>query len=207
MSEKHEKMRISDKLFKRIGFSHTFCVSHLSHRENVQHFVGDIRMNLFYLDWDINEIVKSMNNKHIVKMPLESAQMLCTAHWCCNRNVKELADLYKPVHVNHPTTIWTRESATQYSYHYNLFLAMCEEYTFRYGKVHASEEKFRGRLEKPPEKIADIITWREPPQCMPDDCKVEGSAILAYRQYYKKYKIGFSRPQDYLKRERPSWLD
>ena len=84
---------------------------------------------------------------------------------------------------------------------------MCEEYTFRYGKVHASEKKFRGRLERPPEKIADIITWREPPQCMPEECKVDGDAILAYRQYYKKYKIGFSRPQDYLKRERPSWLD
>ena len=108
-SEKHEKMRISDKVYARIGFSHTFCVSHLSHRENVQHFVGDIRMNLFYLDWDINEIVKSMNNKHIVKMLLESAQMLCTAHWCHNRNVKELKDLYRPVHVNHPTTIWTRK--------------------------------------------------------------------------------------------------
>ena len=75
MIEKHEKMRISDKVYARIGFSHTFCVSHLSHRENVQHFVGDIRMNLFYLDWDINEIVESMNNKHIVKMPLESAQI------------------------------------------------------------------------------------------------------------------------------------
>ena len=35
LSEKHEKMRISDKVFKRIGFSHTFCVSHLSHCENV----------------------------------------------------------------------------------------------------------------------------------------------------------------------------
>jgi len=164
-------------------------------------------MNLFYLDEDINIIVESMNNKHIVKMPLESAQMLCTSHWCHNRNVGELRDLYKPVHVNHPTTIWTRESAVQYSFHYNLFLAMCEEYTYRYGKVHASEKKFRGRLEKPPEKIANIITWRPPPQCMPEECKIEGDTIGAYRKYYKMYKADFSRVQDYKMRERPTWLN
>ena len=80
---------------------------------------------------------------------------------------------------------------------------MCEEYTYRYGKIHAS----RKNLERE-NHLKRLPMYTERTSTMyAEECKVEGDAILAYRQYYKKYKIGFSRPQDYLKRERPIWLD
>ena len=39
-------------------------------------------MNIFYIEKTPKEIAKNLCDKHIVKMPLESAQMLCTAWWC-----------------------------------------------------------------------------------------------------------------------------
>jgi len=147
-------------------------------------------MNIFYLSNDY-EIAAAMHcDKHCVKMILEYAQMLSTAHRILDEGTELSTDLYKIAHKNHPSTIWVRENKQQYMYMYNLFQSLSEQYTARYGKVHLSWRKLGTLLGKLPKGIPDA-GWREPPQCMPDYCKGT-SAVDAYRKYYVEEKSYFA---------------
>ena len=139
-------------------------------------------MNIFYLDECPVESAKAQCDKHVVKMILESAQMLCTAHHeYGNHDVP-----YKVAHRNHPSTIWARSGLKQYIWLYRHFKALSDEYTERYRKVHLTWQKCAHALFEPPMGIPDI-EWTTPPQCMPDECK-RASSLAAYRVYYFKYK-------------------
>ena len=98
-------------------------------------------MNIFYLDRDPVVAAKMHCDKHVVKMILESAQMLSTAHRVLDGD--EYADergLYKMAHKNHPSTIWVRTSTDNYMWLNRLFGALCKEYTYRYNKQHSSQK-------------------------------------------------------------------
>ena len=139
-------------------------------------------MNIFYISTDPVRAAVWQCDKHVVKMILESAQMLCTAHHeFGNHGVP-----YKVAHRNHPSTVWARSGVKQYKWLYRHFQALSDEYTDRYGKVHLSWEKCAQALSEPPMGIPDI-EWTDPPQCMPDECK-RASSREAYRVYYFKYK-------------------
>ena len=101
-------------------------------------------MNIFYLDSRPHVAAKDHCDKHVVKMILESAQMLCTAHRELDGDVPDV--FYKSTHKNHPSTIWARSKAGNYRWLYDLFVSLCDEYTYRYGKVHLSDKKFRASL-------------------------------------------------------------
>ena len=91
-------------------------------------------MNIFYLRKDPIKAAQYQYNKHVVKMILESAQMLCTAH---HEIMGDDANVpYKRAHVNHPSTIWTRSSADNYAWLYWHMVALGDEYTKRYNKIH-----------------------------------------------------------------------
>ena len=95
-------------------------------------------MNIFYLHRDPYKAAEYQYNKHVVKMILESAQMLCTAH----HHYDEDTDVpYKKAHYNHPSTIWTRESDEHYMWLFDHMVALGKEYTKRYGKTHLSITK------------------------------------------------------------------
>ena len=83
-------------------------------------------MNIFYLDNNPVKAAQVQYNKHVVKMILESAQMLCTAHhhYDNGHNVP-----YKKAHYNHPSTIWCRQNASQYKWLYDHMVALGKEYT------------------------------------------------------------------------------
>ena len=153
-------------------------------------------MNLFYLDRDPVTAASYHYDKHKVKMVLEAAQMLCTAHHCYGD--EELKDLipYKQAHLNHPSTIWVRRSRTTYFWAYEYMMALGREYTKRYGKEHLTIIKCRDFLSQYPKYIQGD-DWCEPPQCMPDEYKVEGDSISAYWNYYEgdKYKIANKNEQ------------
>jgi len=153
-------------------------------------------MNLFYLDRDPVIAASYHYDKHKVKMVLEAAQMLCTAHHCYGD--EELKDLipYKQAHLNHPSTIWVRSSRSTYFWAYEYMMALGREYTKRYGKEHLTIIKCRDFLSQYPRHIQGN-DWREPPQCMPDEYKVEGDSIAAYWNYYErdKYKIANKNEQ------------
>ena len=149
-------------------------------------------MNIFYLDRDPVVSASYFYDKHKVKMILESAQMLCTAHIALgNNNVP-----YKKAHLNHPSTIWCRTNKLQYLWLYNHMLALGKEYTNRYNKTHLTITKCKDILATPPPGIP-TGTFEEPPQCMPDECKVEGDSIKAYWNYYEldKCKIANKNEQ------------
>lgn len=175
-------------------------------------------MNIFILDKSPGCAARQHCDKHVVKMIIEAAQMLSTAHrvldgieyqdktrngrrikrWRLNENDNHF---YKGVHVNHPCTIWTRKSKQNYDWHYELFVALCDEYTYRYGKVHETDRKLRELLKQPPKNISDsgLTEW---PQCMPDYCKTE-DPIQAYRNYYIHEKKDFAV---WTTRKTPTWF-
>ena len=147
-------------------------------------------MNIFYLDKCPNKAAKYQYNKHVVKMILESAQMLCTAHHCYGNAEQKLNVPYKQAHLNHPSTIWARKSRATYRWLYLHMMALGDEYTKRYGKTHLTITKCAKFLNVPPVHIQGD-EWSEPPQAMPDQYKVPGCSITAYWNYYEgeKYTI------------------
>ena len=158
-------------------------------------------MNIFFLDRRPDDCAEMHCDKHVVKMILESAQMLSTAHRVLDEDDAH-PDLYKIAHKNHPSTIWTRSSKQHYDWLFRLFRMLSEEYTKRYSKktliknfggefkVHKTWEKLGKILEITPKNIEDT-GWTDPPLCMPDSCK-DDDVVKAYRKYYIKEKSNFA---------------
>jgi hypothetical protein len=158
-------------------------------------------MNIFYLDKRPDDAAEMHCDKHCVKMILEYAQMLSTAHRVLDEDDAH-PDLYKIAHKNHPSTIWTRSSKQHYDWLFRLFRMLSEEYTKRYSKktliknfggefkVHKSWDKLGKILEIAPKNIEDN-GWTDPPQCMPDHCK-DDDVVRAYRNYYILEKNNFA---------------
>ena len=137
-------------------------------------------MNIFYLDEDPVKAAKLQYNKHVVKMILESAQMLCTTH---HAYMGDDADVpYKSTHQNHPSTKWVGKSAQNYEWLYRHFVALSEEYTKRYGKEHLTYTKCKDKLNILPGGMLQT-GLTDMPQCMPDEYKAECS-VQAYWNYY-----------------------
>ena len=161
-------------------------------------------MNIFYLDTNPHIAAKYMGDKHVVKMILETAQLLSTAHHVSEiRNaffdLVHLDDIYKPTHRNHPCAVWVRETAGNYGWAYNHFCGLLMEYTHRYEKHHASE-----RLLMPLAHIprSTFGPFKEPPLCMPDEYKI-GNAVESYRNYYRHAKQNI---HSWKNRNPPEWL-
>ena len=150
-------------------------------------------MNIFFLDERPDKCAEMHNDKHCVKMILESAQMLSTAHRILDEDDAH-PDLYKIAHKNHPSTIWVRSSKLHYDWLFRLFRMLSAEYTLRYSngkfKVHKTWDKLGKILETAPKNIVDN-GWVDPPQCMPDHCK-KPNTIDAYRNYYMIEKANIS---------------
>ena len=140
-------------------------------------------MNIFYLHEDPKLAASYVYDKHKVKMILESAQMLCTAHHVYGNGYNVP---YKQAHLNHPSTIWTRENTHHYYWLYLHMLALGDEYTKRYGKHHLTITKCAEPLLRPPSGMP-TIKFVQPPQCMPDEHKRKCS-VHAYWNYYIKEK-------------------
>jgi hypothetical protein len=160
-------------------------------------------MNIFYLHNDPKTCAEMHNDKHCIKMILEYAQLLSTAHRVIDgvelegisasgrkRKFWTLGDsrdytLYKVTHVNHPSAIWCRQSYANYVWLSKLLTELCREYTYRYGKVHKVElSGLEEELMYPPTNIPHHVAFTEPTPAMPDDVKVAGDSIKSYRNYY-----------------------
>jgi len=156
-------------------------------------------MNIFYLDRDPEIAAQMMCDKHVVKMILESAQMLCTAHRVLDGDkYADKMGLYKLAHKNHPSTIWVRSSFHNYRWLWQHMCALMEEYTYRYGKTHATS-RLRDALLRPPKNISLsakgfslLDRGGDPPQCMPAYCKGDDT-VKAYQTYYIVEKSGFAK--------------
>ena len=137
-------------------------------------------MNIFILDHDIYKSVEYLCDKHVVKMSLETAQILCSPF------VPGTAP-YKRTHYNHPCSLWTRSNKQNYEWLLEYGQAICNEYSRRYHKIHKSESVIHWCkinhtvLQLPSKNLTNFAL------AMPDkyktDCPVE-----SYRNYYKGEK-------------------
>ncbi len=159
-------------------------------------------MNIFYLDRDPVVAAQLMCDKHVVKMILESAQILSTAHRAIDGDDRaNEAGFYKMTHKNHPSTKWVRASKKNYEWLWNHFDALLKEYTHRYSQHHATE-RLRNILFMPPLNIDVDAPFTDPPQCMPEHCRGDDT-VAAYRTYYIVEKSAFAT---WKNRGIPEWF-
>jgi hypothetical protein len=160
-------------------------------------------------------------DKHVVKMILEYAQLLSTAHrvldghlmvgisdsgrkqtsWILSDHRHDI--LYKATHLNHPSAVWARQSRDNYVWLWKLLNALCKEYTFRYEKVHKVErEGLLEQLRFVPSGIKEHPTFTEPTPAMPDIYKVPNNSRESYRNYYLGAKKDMAK---WKNRNAPNW--
>lgn len=176
-------------------------------------------MNIFYLSRDPEQAARWMVDRHVVKMILESAQLLSTAHrvldgrqiieaqngrklkrWILEDNREPV--LYKATHINHPSAVWTRAAVENYWWLVEHFAALLDEYTHRYGKEHKTGELFYP-LQSPPYNLKDFDAT--PMLCaMPDEYKTSEDPVENYRNYYKHAKKSM---HVWTNREPPEWIN
>lgn len=179
-------------------------------------------MNIFYLDHNPKRCAQMHVDKHCVKMILEYAQLLSTAHrvldgvesvrlsktgrkqkWFVLSGERESA-LYSATHVNHPSAKWVRQSVHNYIWLAELLEELCVEYTYRYGKIHKVESS--GLMQMLKNNIPHNLPegkYTEPTPAMPDAYKVTGDSIQSYWNYYNNDK---RRMFSWKKREQPFWI-
>ena len=182
-------------------------------------------MNIFYLDNDVKKCAEMHNDKHCIKMILEYAQLLSTAHRVLDgtptvvrrettgrQQTRYILDgnrdgvLYSATHINHPSAIWVRQSDKNYDWLFSLFQSLMHEYTYRYGKNHACE-KLLWELEVRPNNIPRG-NFTEPTPAMPDDIKVAGDSIKSYRNYYINSKTHLASWRGKINsRNIPEWFN
>lgn len=160
-------------------------------------------MNIFYLDDNPSVCAKYHCDKHVVKMILESAQLLCTA---LNVLAGEQVTPYKSTHINHPCSIWVRENYSNWSYVWQLAFHLENEWRFRYNhnKNHRSMDLLsQSDMVNLAWDLLPKADLTKPALAMPEYCKISDDPVICYREYYKKEK------QDllvYSNREKPFWL-
>ena len=171
-------------------------------------------MNIFYVDKNPETAAKMMCDKHIIKMILESAQMLCTAKRVLDgkeyfdttkngrkikrwrlENSNEEAIIYKAGWLGHPSTQWVLKSAYNYIWLYKHFLALNEEYKLRWQKDtdHISVTKLAELLKSPPVNARIDVIGTDATPAMPDHCKIPGDSVGSYRKYYILEKRRFAK--------------
>lgn len=189
-------------------------------------------MNIFILDYDLNKSIEYHVDKHVVKMPLEAAQMMSTALWVddilgyvpraltkeetaeLNKAKKSIITLaqeqrplspYLPTMYNHPCTIWVRSSYENYAYTFNYAAGLCDEYTYRYGKVRDLERIVKN-FEVPKKlpnngltKFALALSDKFPPNLRDPD-----NPVQTYRYFYMLDKATFAT---WKFRSKPEWWD
>ena len=161
-------------------------------------------MNRFIIETSTNRIAKSLCDQHIVKMPIEEAQMLCTALWHISPNYAKAKNLYKPVHQKHPCTLWAMETKSNYAFAFSLYKEMLLEYESRYGRLHGAGKHFFS--------LRDGIAFlpdgniTKHPQCFGKYTHLktnEDFPIFAYRNFYIADKLNFAR---WRYTQKPHWL-
>lgn len=163
-------------------------------------------MNIFFLDNNIDLCCRYHVDRHTVKMIVEYCQILSTVHHKFNTSSDILL---KSTHINHPCVKWAEHSINAYHILIKLTTRLCQEYTYRYGKIHLYERN--GLLEflinnYPKNMSKNNILWY--PKAMPQDIScLYGNdldeVIKAYRHYYITHK---NHIFNWKKREIPLWI-
>jgi hypothetical protein len=152
-------------------------------------------------------------------MILETCQLLSTAHRILDgiqiegktktgRSIKrwQLSDdrdsiIYTATHTNHPSAVWARQNKMNYYWLSLLLKSLCKEYTYRYGRIHATA-RLVDALNTPPTHIPKGVGFTEPTPAMPEEFRVKNNSIQSYINYYVGAKKHLA---NWKKRTIPSW--
>lgn len=144
-------------------------------------------MNVFYLDDDFQLSAKYHVDSHIVKIPLECAQMMSTAN-----RLSGLDEGYKSTHINHPMNVWVRQCIENWNWMRSYALALNEEWKLRFNHNHNHKAiDMILSLSFPNIKQNGVMT--DIPLCMPEYCKINNNPVLSYRNYYRKEKMHLAK--------------
>lgn len=171
-------------------------------------------MNLFLLHRKHAKNVRKHCNRHVVKMVLETAQLLWAAARCGGAPLDNLdVTPYKMTHKWHPTAIWVRKTLENWKYTMEFAFTLSKEYTRRYGKVHKCHAHFvalrklgyYAPLERRAIKNKCGVIKRSKctpfPLAMPEECVVfRNNKIDPVRSYRKYYKI---KSKEWAEKGRP----
>ena len=156
-------------------------------------------------------------------MILETAQLLSTAHrvidgieiqlelekdgkirkkkvWILDDERNDI--IYNATHINHPSSVWCRQSVENYNWLVDHLYALGQEYTYRYGKKHATIQKCFYTLQSPPHGLREW-DWTKPPSVMDAEYIISDDPVLNYRNYYKYSKKSLHK---WKNRTTPSWI-
>lgn len=176
-------------------------------------------MNIFYIDKDPIKAAEYMVDSHVVKMILESCQLLSTAHRLLDGKMTPaktnagrktiryvLPDaregiLYQATHINHPSSVWVRQSNNNYNWLHCHLMALLNEYTYRYGKVHKSMDVAIALTRLPQNIPVDYFTTPTP--AMDEKYLVDKDSLKSYRNYYIHGKTHLHK---WTRRNAPEWL-
>ena len=191
-------------------------------------------MNIFYLNHEPKICAEMHVSKHVVKMIIEYAQLMSTAHRVLDgteytdltangRRIKRWrmddpfmeSTLYKASHINHPSAIWCRENKQNYLYLHRLWHYLLQEYTYRYGRKHECE-KLSAALYLRPENIKDGEFFAPTP-AMPPELKIiaenpvpgrKYDSLKSYHNYYNISKRSFATWKGKINsRPTPEWYN
>ena len=184
-------------------------------------------MNIFYLDEDPVSAAQLMVDSHVIKMILESAQLLSTAHRILDgfeyvgvsksgRKIKryELHDsrepiVYQATHVNHPSAIWSRSSVENYNWLVDHMFALMSEYKFRFNKKHKCDGELSYMVSTPPVELKEFDATVIP-SCMDKQYIISNDPVKNYRNYYKYGKKHDKRGRNmhiWTNRDTPEWIN
>ena len=159
-------------------------------------------MNIFVLHQAAPLAASYHSDVHVVKMTLETAQILATVHHLHGNGD---AVTYKPTHQNHPCVKWAAASLMNYRWLLLLGQSLAKQYKMRFGKEHACSTLFQTELSKAPPALnrAPNVPFA---LCMPDECK-DADPVVAYRKYYaKKYQENDWMSWDRSAYGTPDWI-
>lgn len=162
----------------------TICFGN-SNRHNYLSTGTSYQVNIFYLDPDPRRAAEMMHDKHVVKMILETAQILSTV---CDRHRSWTEGMYRPTHPHHPSVLWAGDSSAHFHWLVEHGQHLCNEYNYRYGRFHKSGAVIDLCGAEAPAHFP-ARTWVQPTQAMPDEFKIAGDSVAAYRAYYLGRKV------------------
>lgn len=151
-------------------------------------------MNIFYLDHDPKLAAQFTNDRHVVKMVLESAQILSTV---CRANGLDVG--YKATHKHHPCTLWAGENLSNFMYLANLASYLNDEYKYRFYRID-NQLSFDVICNLPTPDLPDE-PMTTPALAMPDGCKCD-DPVESYRNYYRQHKQHLAQ---WTRRNQPEW--
>ena len=185
-------------------------------------------MNIFLLSLNPEEAAEFHCDKHVIKMILETTQLLymCWAYFdennwrdnleiqlTENKTMKEMKENNQKVnfstykcgkgHMNHPCSKWLRESSQNYKWLCELGLKLCEEKAHRWpkNKKHGSQGHLEVLSNNIPKGLKDLET-NSYALAMPEECKLD-NAVESYRKYYILHKQHIYK---WTNRKNPFWI-